>query len=69
MNNTKNVRTFPKFNQKIVDTKAKCMPLKSAPDLPLCLGVIKHGSPLAGGGHLPVKKNVFTMDFCLCGAI
>jgi len=39
------------------------------PDLPLCLGVLKHRGPLARGeGHLAAKKN-FTMDFCLCGAI
>jgi hypothetical protein len=44
------------------------------PDLPLCLGVLKHRVPLAsgrgwrGGGHLPAKL-FFTMDFCLCGAI
>jgi hypothetical protein len=41
------------------------------PDLPLCLGVLKHRAPLAkegGGGHLPAKQ-FFTVDFCLCGAI
>jgi hypothetical protein len=33
------------------------------PDLPLCLGVLKHRAPLArGGGHIPVRKE-FTMDF------
>jgi hypothetical protein len=34
-------------------------PPKPVPDLPLCLGVLKHG---------PAKKKI-TMDFCLCGAI
>jgi len=29
------------------------------PDLPLCLGVLKHRAPMIRG----------TMDFCLCGAI
>ena len=40
------------------------------PDLPLCLGVLKHMAPLARGGcHLPAKNNFITMDFWLCGAI
>ena len=30
----------------------------SVPDLPLCLGVLKHRVPLARG-HLPAKKNVY----------
>jgi hypothetical protein len=41
------------------------------PDLPLCLGVLKHRASLAsgeGGAHLPVKQ-ISTMDFCSCGAI
>jgi len=42
--------------------------LQSVPDLPLCLGVLKHRASLARGPHLPAKKH-FTMDFCLCGAI
>jgi len=35
------------------------------PDLPLCLGVLKHRTPLAKGegGHLSII--FFTMDFCL----
>ena len=40
----------------------------AVPDLPLCLGVLKHRASLARGPHLPAK-NIFTMDFCLCGAI
>ena len=30
---------------------------RTVPDLPLCLGVLKHRAPLAwgGGGHLPAK--------------
>ena len=40
------------------------------PDLPLCLGVLKHKAPLARGHiFLPETPNIFTMDFCLCGAI
>jgi hypothetical protein len=40
------------------------------PDLPLCLGVHKHRAPLARGeGGIFLPKNIFTMDFCLCGAI
>ena len=35
------------------------------PDLSLCLST---GPRLPWGPHLPAKK-VFTMDFCLCGAI
>ena len=35
------------------------------PDLPLCLGVLKHRASL-GLVFLPKK---FKMDFCLCGAI
>ena len=42
--------------------------LQSVPDLPLCLGVLKHSASLARGPHLPAKKH-FTMDFCLCGTI
>jgi len=48
--------------------------MRPVPDLPLCLGLLKHRAPLVkgggggGGGHLPAKK-YFTMDFCLCGAI
>ena len=34
----------------------------------LCLGVLKHMDSLARGPIL-LPKNVFTMDFCLCGAI
>ena len=42
----------------------------AVPDLPLCLGVIKHRSPLASGrGVIFLPKSFFTMDFCLCGAI
>ena len=37
------------------------------PDLPLCLGVLKHRAPLARG-HLPAKIKI-TMDFCFYGAI
>ena len=41
---------------------------KSAvPDLPLCLGVLKHRAPLTRGGSS--CQFFFTMDFCLCGAI
>jgi len=42
----------------------------AVPDLPLCLGVLKHRAPLARGRevYLPTKS-LFTMDFCLCGAI
>jgi hypothetical protein len=29
---------------------------RAVPDLPFCLGVLKHSAPLAwGGGHLPAK--------------
>jgi hypothetical protein len=35
------------------------------PDLPLCLGVLKHWPRWP---HLPAKK-IYTMNFCLCGAI
>jgi hypothetical protein len=28
---------------------------RTVPDLPLCLGVLKHRAPLAWGGHLPAK--------------
>ena len=41
--------------------------LLTVPDLPLCLCVLKHKAPLAGG-HLPAKRKI-TMDFCLCSAI
>ena len=39
------------------------------PDLPLCLGLLKHRASLARGGliFLPPKK--IMMDFCLCGAV
>ena len=37
------------------------------PDLPLCLGVLKHRIPLGRGAHFPANKK--PMDFCLCGAI
>ena len=40
----------------------------TVPDLPLCLGVLKHRAPLARVAHFPAKK-VFTMDFYLSGAI
>ena len=40
----------------------------SVPDLPLCLGVLKHRASLARGPHLPAKQ-LFTMDFCLCGSM
>jgi hypothetical protein len=46
-------------------------PCCTVPDLPLCLGVLKHRVPLTrggGGGHFPANK-IFTMDVCLCGAI
>jgi hypothetical protein len=41
------------------------------PNLPLCLGVLKHGDSLTRGGraHLPANFFNFPMDFCLCGAI
>ena len=29
---------------------------QTVPDLPLCLGVLKHRAPLARGAHLPAKK-------------
>ena len=41
---------------------------EAVPDLPLCLGVLKHRASLVEGLHLPAKTK-FTMDFCLCGAI
>jgi hypothetical protein len=44
-----------------------CIFLFAVPDLPLCLCVLKHKAPLAGG-HLPAKRKI-TMDFCLCDAI
>ena len=34
------------------------------PDLPLCLGVLKHRTLLARRGHLPANL-FFTMDICL----
>ena len=44
--------------------------MTAVPDLPLCLGVLKHRAPLArGGGHLPGKAIFLRLDFCLCGAI
>jgi len=36
------------------------MYILTVPDLPLCLGVLKHRVP---------AKMCFAMDFCLCGAI
>ena len=41
------------------------------PDLPLCLGVLKHMASLArrGEGGSYSCQNNFTVDFCLCGAI
>ena len=38
------------------------------PYLPLCLDVLKTGPRFPRGHHLPAKK-MFTMDFCLRGAI
>ena len=37
------------------------------PHLSLCLGVLKHMASLARRPHLPAKQ-IFPMDFCLCGA-
>ena len=43
---------------------------RAVPDLPFCLGVLKHSAPLAwGGGASSCQKIIFTMDFCLCGEI
>ena len=43
---------------------------RAVPDLPFCLGVLKHRAPLAwGGGASSCQKIIFTMDFCLCGEI
>ena len=43
-------------------TKNNVRYLYSVPDLPLCLGVLKHRASLArGGGHLPAKIS-FTMS-------
>ena len=39
------------------------------PDLPLCLCVLKHRAPLAGGGGASSCQFFFTMDFGLCGTI
>jgi hypothetical protein len=41
--------------------------VRSVPDLPLCLGVLKYRAPLARGPIFLPQKN--TMEFCLCGAI
>jgi len=43
----------------------------TVPDLPMCLGLLKHRAPLAkGGGIFYLLANFFfTMDFCLCGAV
>jgi len=38
------------------------------PDLPLCLGVLKHRAPLAREEGIFLPKT-FYVDFCLCGAI
>jgi hypothetical protein len=46
----------------------KCLQMGPMPDLLLCLCVLKHRASLVRGPHLPAK-NVFTVDFCLCGAI
>ena len=40
----------------------------AVPDLPLCLGVLKHRASLARGASSSCQK-LFTMDFCFCGAI
>jgi hypothetical protein len=43
-------------------------PICAVPDLPLCLGVLKHMTPLDRGPiSLPIC--LFTMDFCLCDSI
>ena len=47
-------------NNKDVDTES---------DLPLCIGVLKYKALLARGGAIFMPKQLFTMDFCLCGAI
>jgi hypothetical protein len=39
------------------------------PDLPLCLGMLKHRAPLAKGDPSSCQFILLTMDFCLCGAI
>ena len=41
---------------------------RAVPDLPLCLGVLKHRSSLTRGASSSCQKQS-TMDFCLCGAI
>jgi len=33
-----------------------CEDIQTLPDLPLCLGVLKHRATLAREGHLPAKK-------------
>jgi hypothetical protein len=48
-------------------TKKKCIIL-SFPDLPLCLGGLKHRAPLARGAFLPAKKNFYNA-YNACGAI
>jgi hypothetical protein len=47
----------------------KCYSQHTVPDLPLCLGVLKHRAPLIRGANLPAKEFFLTMDFCLSGAI
>jgi hypothetical protein len=34
-------------------------PCCTVPDLPLCLGVLKHRIPLSRGAHLPTKHNFY----------
>jgi hypothetical protein len=43
--------------------------LWSLPDLPFCLGVLKHRASLFRGSLIFLPKKMFAMDFCLCGAI
>jgi len=42
--------------------------MDAMPDLPLCLGVLKHRASLIRGASSSCQQK-FTMDFCLCGAI
>ena len=41
-------------------------PVGSVPDLPLCLGVLKHRAPLIGqGAHLPAPKKKLRWIFAV----
>jgi hypothetical protein len=53
---------------RVIIIKVKVLFPHTVPELPLCLGVLKHRAPLARG-VIFLPKYVFTMDFCLYWAI